>query len=140
MVVVLTIYALHTYNVRQLVVGTLSVIISIVMYASPLSVVGDVMRTKSVKYMSFLVSLFSTLNALVWSVYFIIAKDIFIVVPNGTGFLLGVTQLIVYLIYKSSEPILPISAELHKLPETKKIDDVFDLAIDIVEKKTEVSF
>ncbi|XP_057827328.2 bidirectional sugar transporter SWEET17-like [Cryptomeria japonica] len=94
---------------------------------------GDVMRTKSVKYMSFLVSLFSTLNALVWSVYFIIAKDIFIVVPNGTGFLLGVTQLIVYLIYKSSEPILPISAELHKLPETKKIDDVFDLAIDIVE-------
>ncbi|XP_059075522.1 bidirectional sugar transporter SWEET5-like [Cryptomeria japonica] len=78
MVVAVTIYALHTYNVRQLLVGTLGVILSIVMYASPLSVVGDVMRTKSVKYMPFLVSLFSTLNALVWSVYSVIAKDIFI--------------------------------------------------------------
>ncbi|XP_057871444.1 bidirectional sugar transporter SWEET5 [Cryptomeria japonica] len=128
-VVVVTIYVLHTYNVRQLLVGTLGVILSIVMYASPLSVVGGVIKTKSVKYMPFLVSLFSTLNALVWSVYSVIAKDIFIAVPNGIGFLLGIAQLVVYFIYRSPEPVLPVSTELHKLPEIKKIDDIFDLRI-----------
>ncbi|XP_059075308.1 bidirectional sugar transporter SWEET1a-like [Cryptomeria japonica] len=127
MVVVVTIYALHTYNVRQLLVGTLGVILSIVADASPLSVVGDVIRTKSVKYMPFLVSLFTTLNALVWSAYSIIAKDIFIAVPNGIGFLLGVIQLVVYLIYRSSEPVLRVSTELQKLPEIEMIDDAFDL-------------
>ncbi|XP_057871473.1 bidirectional sugar transporter SWEET1a isoform X2 [Cryptomeria japonica] len=136
MVVVVTIYALHTYNVRQLLVGTLGVILSIVMYASPLSVVGDVIRTKSVKYMPFLVSLFTTLNALVWSAYSVIAKDIFIAVPNGIGFLLGVIQLVVYLIYRSSEPVLPVSTELQKLPEIKMIDDAFDLPIHILEVDT----
>ena len=38
-VVVVTIYALHTNNVRQSLLGTLGVILSIVMYACPLSVV-----------------------------------------------------------------------------------------------------
>ncbi|GLJ19393.1 hypothetical protein SUGI_0349410 [Cryptomeria japonica] len=129
-VVAVTIYALHTYSARQLVAGTLGVILSIVMYASPLSVVGDVIRTKSVKYMPFLVSLFSTLNALVWSAYSLMARDIFIAVPNGIGFLLGITQLVVYFIYRTSEPILPISSEF---PETKKTDDAFDLPIHILE-------
>ncbi|GLJ19395.1 hypothetical protein SUGI_0349470 [Cryptomeria japonica] len=133
MVVVVTICALHTYNFRQLLVGTLGVILAIVMYASPLSVVGDVIRTKCVKYMPFLISLFTTLNALVWTAYSVIARDIFIGVPCGIGFLLGVTQLVVYLIYRSSEPVLPVSTELHKLPQIKNIDDAFDLPIHILE-------
>ncbi|GLJ19394.1 hypothetical protein SUGI_0349460 [Cryptomeria japonica] len=132
-VVAVTLCALHTYSTTQLVAGTLGVILSIVMYASPLSVVGDVIRTKSVKYMPFLVSLFSTLNALVWSAYSVMARDIVIAVPNGIGFLLGITQLVVYLIYRSSESVLPISTELQELPETKKIDDAFDLPIHILE-------
>ncbi|XP_059074811.1 bidirectional sugar transporter SWEET3b-like [Cryptomeria japonica] len=116
MVVAVTIYAMHTHSVRQLLVGTLGVILSIVMYASPLSVVGAVIKTKSVKYIPFLVSLFSTLNALVWSAYSVMAKNIFIAVPNGIGFLLGIAQLVVYFIYRSSEPVLPVSTELHELP------------------------
>ena len=44
-------------------------------------------------------------------------------VPNGIGFLLGASQLVVYLIYRSSETALPISPELHKLAEINKIDN-----------------
>ncbi|GLJ19386.1 hypothetical protein SUGI_0349300 [Cryptomeria japonica] len=132
-VVVVTIYVLHTYNARQLLVGTLGVILSIAMYASPLSVVRAVIKTKSVKYMPFFISLFTTLNALVWSVYSVMAKDIFIAVPNGIGFLLGIAQLVVYYIYRSQEPVLPVATKLHKLPETKKTDNIFDLPIDIKE-------
>ena len=53
--------------------------------------------------------------------------------PNGIGFLLGVTQLVVYLIYRSSEPVLPISNELYKLPEIEKVNNDVDLPNHVVD-------
>ncbi|KAH9302080.1 hypothetical protein KI387_013663, partial [Taxus chinensis] len=77
-VVVMTILLVHTHASKQLLVGTFCVTLSIAMYASPLCIMSEVIRTKSVKYMPFLVSLFNLLNALVWSAYSIVARDIFI--------------------------------------------------------------
>ncbi|KAH9319845.1 hypothetical protein KI387_021614 [Taxus chinensis] len=129
MLVVVTIFAMHTHSARQLVAGILCVILSIFMYASPLAVVGLVIRTRSVEYMPFLPSLFNTLNTLVWSGYSVISRDIFLAVPNGIGFLLGIIQLTVYFIYRNSNPVLPASAEL---PQTKKTDGGFELPIQIL--------
>ncbi|KAH9319843.1 hypothetical protein KI387_021612, partial [Taxus chinensis] len=128
-VVLVTLFVLHTHSSRQVVTGILCVILSIFMYASPLAVVGLVIKTKSVEYMPFLTSLFNTLNALVWSGYSVITRDIFLAVPNGIGFLLGIFQLTIYFIYRNSNPVLPASPDL---PETKKIDGGFELPIQII--------
>ncbi|KAH9319841.1 hypothetical protein KI387_021610, partial [Taxus chinensis] len=128
-VVAVTIFLLHTHSSRQLFAGILCVILSIVMYASPLVVVGFVIRTKSVEYMPFLTSFFNTLNTVVWSGYSVITRDIFLAVPNGIGFLLGIIQLTVYFIYRNSNPVLAASTEL---PEDKKIEGRFDLPIKII--------
>ncbi|KAH9319850.1 hypothetical protein KI387_021619, partial [Taxus chinensis] len=50
-------------------------------------------------------------------------------VPNGIGFLLGIIQLTVYLIYRNPNPVLPTSIEL---PETRKIDGRFDMPVQII--------
>ncbi|XP_039002245.1 bidirectional sugar transporter SWEET16-like [Hibiscus syriacus] len=69
------------------------------MYASPLSVMRRVVKSKSVEYMPFLLSFFLFLNAGVWSAYAVLVKDIYIGVANATGFILGSAQLILYVMY-----------------------------------------
>ncbi|KAH9319844.1 hypothetical protein KI387_021613, partial [Taxus chinensis] len=129
MLVLVTIFVLHTHSARQLVAGILCVILSIFMYASPLVVVGLVIRSKSVEYMPLLPSLFNTLNALVWSGFSLITRDIFLTVPNSVGFLLGLIQLTVYFIYRNSKSILPTSTEV---PVTKKVDGACAMPIEII--------
>ncbi|GFP92930.1 bidirectional sugar transporter sweet1 [Phtheirospermum japonicum] len=69
------------------------------MYASPLAVMRVVIKTKSVEYMPFLLSLFVFLSATCWLVYGLIGKDIFILVPNALGSVFGAMQLTLYAIY-----------------------------------------
>ncbi|XP_038880132.1 bidirectional sugar transporter SWEET16-like [Benincasa hispida] len=94
-----TLLAMHG-SLRLTFVGIICAAITIGMYASPLAVMENVIRTKSVEYMPFFLSFFLFLNAGIWSVYAILVKDIYIAVPNGIGFVLGSAQLIIYGIYK----------------------------------------
>lgn len=43
-----------------------------------------VIRTRSVQYMPFLLSLFNFLNGLIWTLYSIVTQDIFIAVTSST--------------------------------------------------------
>ncbi|KAK4433746.1 Bidirectional sugar transporter SWEET1 [Sesamum alatum] len=95
--------ALHKEKQRKLVCGFASSIFSIIMYASPLSVMRVVIKTKSVEYMPFLLSFFVFLCGCCWLVYGLIGKDIFLIVPNGFGTVLGAMQLILYAIYCRNE-------------------------------------
>ncbi|PRQ57085.1 putative SWEET sugar transporter [Rosa chinensis] len=81
------------------VAGLWCVIFSMIAYASPLSAMKTVVALKSVEYMPFLLSFIFFLNGGVWTVYAILAKDLFVGIPNGSGFLLGTAQLILYFIY-----------------------------------------
>lgn len=81
MEVAITIFVLHTYRLRQMVVDSVGVGLSIIMYASPLCVVKFVIKTKSVECMPFLISLFNFLNALAWVAYSIVTRDLFIGTP-----------------------------------------------------------
>ncbi|KAL6129143.1 hypothetical protein ACLB2K_072496 [Fragaria x ananassa] len=81
------------------VAGIWCVIFSMIAYASPLSAMKTVVALKSVEYMPFLLSFILFLNGGVWTVYAILAKDLFVGIPNGSGFLLGSAQLILYFIY-----------------------------------------
>lgn len=100
----LVLTVVHTTKIRSDIVGSIAIVGNIMMYASPLSVMKLVITTKSVEYMPFFLSLFSMLNGISWTIYALIRFDPYIVIPNGLGSLLGVTQLVLYAtFYKSTQ-------------------------------------
>ncbi|XP_038993746.1 bidirectional sugar transporter SWEET17-like [Hibiscus syriacus] len=58
-----------------------------------------VVTTKSVEYMPFLLSFILFINGLTWTVYAVITRDWFIGIPNGSGFVFGTAQLVLYAMY-----------------------------------------
>ncbi|KAK4269067.1 hypothetical protein QN277_022272 [Acacia crassicarpa] len=102
--------ALHS-EVRIDVVGIMGAALNILMYGSPLSALRLVVRTKSVEYMPFLLSLCMFLNAAVWLLYAILESDWILGVPNGSGFLLGATQLVVYAMYRSPKSAIKFNQD-----------------------------
>ncbi|XP_065861282.1 bidirectional sugar transporter SWEET15-like [Euphorbia lathyris] len=96
-------------DMRMHVVGWICAIFSVCVFAAPLSIMRLVIRTKSVEYMPFSLSFFLTLCALCWLGYGLAVQDFYIASPNILGFLFGVAQMILYLIYKKkkNEQILP---------------------------------
>ncbi|EEF49905.1 bidirectional sugar transporter SWEET16 [Ricinus communis] len=102
-VIAVTLLAMHGH-LRLTFVGIVCAALTIGMYAAPLSAMRMVIKTKSVEYMPFLLSFFLFLNGGIWSIYALLVKDIYIGVPNATGFVLGSVQLILYAIYKSKSP------------------------------------
>ncbi|KAK9219190.1 hypothetical protein WN943_007830 [Citrus x changshan-huyou] len=86
-------------DVQIKVSGFLSLCFSMVAYSSPLSAMKTVVVTKSVEYMPFLLSFILFINGAVWTVYAVLTKDLFIGIPNGSGFILGTAQLVLYAMY-----------------------------------------
>ncbi|CAH9114271.1 unnamed protein product [Cuscuta epithymum] len=84
---------------RQIFVGCLSVLSLISMFASPLFIINMVIKTRSVEYMPFYLSLATFLMSLSFFVYGLSMHDIFISAPNGIGAILGVVQLVLYFWY-----------------------------------------
>ncbi|KAL1207994.1 Bidirectional sugar transporter SWEET1 [Cardamine amara subsp. amara] len=74
-------------------------VFSIIMYGSPLSIMRLVIKTKSVEFMPFFLSLFVFLCGTSWFIYGLIGRDPFVAIPNGFGCALGTLQLILYFIY-----------------------------------------
>ncbi|XP_059280164.1 bidirectional sugar transporter SWEET1-like isoform X2 [Lycium ferocissimum] len=101
-VALVSMFALHG-NKRKVFCGFAAAIFSIIMYGSPLSIMRLVIKTKSVEYMPFFLSLFVFLCGTSWFVYGLLGKDPFIAVPNGVGGLLGTAQLILYAIYRGNK-------------------------------------
>ncbi|XWS57487.1 hypothetical protein CRYUN_Cryun09bG0178400 [Craigia yunnanensis] len=81
------------------IAGFLSLLFSVLTYASPLSIMKTVVTTKGVEYMPFLLSFVLFINGLTWTVYAVLTRDWFIGIPNGSGFVLGIAQLVLYAIY-----------------------------------------
>ncbi|KAJ4758376.1 Bidirectional sugar transporter SWEET [Rhynchospora pubera] len=101
-IALVSLLALHGED-RELLCGLAAAICSIAMYASPLAVMRLVIKTKSVEYMPFLLSLFVFLCGTSWFIYGLLGRDLFLAVPNGCGTLLGALQLILYAIYRNSK-------------------------------------
>ncbi|PHU28098.1 Bidirectional sugar transporter SWEET5, partial [Capsicum chinense] len=87
---------------RAAIVGSICMVGNILMYASPLSVMKLVIKTKSVEYMPFFLSLFSFLNGVSWTAYALIRFDAYILAPNSMGTALGLAQLLIYAAYYKS--------------------------------------
>ncbi|KVH97871.1 bidirectional sugar transporter N3-like [Cynara cardunculus var. scolymus] len=131
---------------RVLVVGWVCVGISIAVFAAPLTIVFEVVRTQSVEFMPLPLSCFLTLSAMMWFAYGMSLKDICVTVPNILGFILGVVQMGVYAYYKKvasvsdKKPkdqhmmnILSANSEVHPVDSGRSSeadDDVVAAAVD----------
>ncbi|KAI3499412.1 hypothetical protein L1887_35212 [Cichorium endivia] len=101
-VVVVTLMCFHTYASRSMIVGLICIVFNILMYASPLTVMKMVIKTKSVKYMPFTLALASFVNSIVWCLYALLKFDPYILVPNALGSISSIIQLVLYATYYST--------------------------------------
>ncbi|XP_030474846.1 bidirectional sugar transporter SWEET1-like [Syzygium oleosum] len=96
-----SLFALHG-KTQKLFCGIMIDISSTIMYASPLLVMMLVIKTKSVEFMPFLLSLSCFLLGIFWLAYSLLSRDPFLIVPNGLGTALGIVQLILYAMYRKN--------------------------------------
>ncbi|KAK9162614.1 hypothetical protein Syun_003516 [Stephania yunnanensis] len=101
-VALVSVFALHGHT-RKIFCGFAATIFSICMYASPLTIIRLVIKTKSVEFMPFFLSLFVFLCGTSWFIFGLLGKDPFVAVPNGFGSGLGTLQLILYAIYRKNK-------------------------------------
>ncbi|GAA0151520.1 hypothetical protein LIER_37303 [Lithospermum erythrorhizon] len=87
---------------RKTMVGWVCAAVNLAVFAAPLSIMRQVIRTKSVEFMPFTLSLFLTLCATMWFFYGFFISDYYIALPNVIGFILGIAQMGLYLIYKNA--------------------------------------
>ncbi|XP_022922940.1 bidirectional sugar transporter SWEET1-like [Cucurbita moschata] len=102
-VALVSVFALHGKN-RKVFCGLVALVFSIIMYGSPLSIMRTVIKTKSIEFMPFFLSLFVFLCGTCWFIYGLLGHDPFLAVPNGFGCGLGALQLILYMIYRGRQP------------------------------------
>ncbi|KAG2615708.1 hypothetical protein PVAP13_3NG041880 [Panicum virgatum] len=96
MTILISCFIIHTHHI----IGVLS---AMLMYGSPLVAVKRVVRTRSVEFMPFYLSLFSFLTSLIWMVYGLLGRDPYITSPSCVGCATGILQLVVYCIYSRSK-------------------------------------
>ncbi|KVH98957.1 SWEET sugar transporter [Cynara cardunculus var. scolymus] len=100
--VAFTLIVEHTNDARSMVVGLLCVIVNIIMYTAPLTVMKTVIKTKSVRYMPICLSFGNLLNGSIWVVYAALEFDPFIMIPNVIGAISGIIQIALYVKYKKT--------------------------------------
>ncbi|KAL1504261.1 hypothetical protein AB1Y20_010670 [Prymnesium parvum] len=89
---------------RSRALGMYATVICIALFASPLSTIATVVRTRDAASILAPLTVSQVANCLMWTVYGVLAaKDPFVWGPNGTGLVLGLVQLALKLCFPSKE-------------------------------------
>ncbi|CAA2982777.1 bidirectional sugar transporter SWEET2-like isoform X2 [Olea europaea var. sylvestris] len=89
-------------DVRHVAIGFLSSASLVSMLASPLFIINLVIKTRSVEFMPFYLSLSTFLMSTSFLLYGIFSFDPFIYAPNGIGTVLAIIQLVLFSYYKNA--------------------------------------
>ena len=93
-----------TAAARSYALGLYATAICIILFASPLSTIADVIKTRDASSILAPLTASQCANCLLWTVYGIFsAKDIFVWGPNGTGLILGLVQLALKVVFASKQ-------------------------------------
>ncbi|KAH0468599.1 hypothetical protein IEQ34_003632 [Dendrobium chrysotoxum] len=98
--IILSIFKSHER--RTLIIGIICIVFCILMYASPLSIMKRVIRTKSAEYMPLYLSIAYFFNGLCWTTYSLIHLDVNLTIPNAIELLFAIVQLLLHAIYNKS--------------------------------------
>ncbi|KAL6517976.1 hypothetical protein OROMI_033677 [Orobanche minor] len=147
LIVLLTRFLANDSN-RGDFVGWICLVFSLCVFVAPLCVLRQVIRTKSVEYMPFLLSFFLTLSAVMWFFYGLLRRDYNIAIPNVLGFILGVLQMVLYAIYKNNakklvkekqqQLICEIESQLVHAIEEKNLPEIKEQIIDVLKLSSNV--
>ncbi|OIW18275.1 hypothetical protein TanjilG_31415 [Lupinus angustifolius] len=91
---------------RLAIIGWICLVFNITVFAAPLFIMKKVITTRSVEYMPFTLSFFLTINAVMWFFYGLFQRDYYIALPNTLGFLFGIVQMVLYLMYRNATPVV----------------------------------
>ncbi|XP_021286168.1 bidirectional sugar transporter SWEET10-like [Herrania umbratica] len=116
-VIFLSTFFLQNPLTRLHVLGYICMAFALSVFVAPLCILRKVIKTKSVEYMPFTLSVFLTLGAVMWFFYGLLLKDMNIAVPNVLGFIFGILQMILYAIYKNHPKKMVEDPKLHQLSE-----------------------
>ncbi|QCD83743.1 Bidirectional sugar transporter SWEET10-like [Vigna unguiculata] len=113
---------------RLSVIGWICLVFNISVFAAPLCIMKRVIKTKSVEFMPFSLSFFLTVNAVMWFFYGLLLKDYYIALPNTLGFVFGIIQMVLYLVYRNAKP--------KTLEEPTKLQELNGHIVDVVKLGT----
>lgn len=119
--------------------GWVAISISVIFFASPLSTIFQVLRTKSGASIHIPLAITAGISTFLWTVYGIALADWFLIVPNGLATIFSTIQLVLVFIFRkasSPEPerqneeiaIEGVSQSLSKKNESDEVEEIHEVA------------
>ena len=86
-------------NAKTDVLGIFATVFNAGMYASPLAIMGQVIKSNSVEFMPLSMTVACFMCSMIWAAYALYVGDYFIGIPNWIGIVFGVAQICLYINY-----------------------------------------